>query len=90
MKIINFLILTMFLISTSANATKGMISLKSEYSVEKTTNDFVNDLKSKGTTVFTVVDYLKGAKSVGLNIRQSKLVIFGNPRIGTKLIPCKS
>ncbi len=90
MKITNFLILTLFLISTSANATKGMVNLKSKYSVEKTTRDFVNVLKSRGITVFTVIDHLKNAKSVGLNIRQSKVIIFGNPKIGTKLIQCKS
>ena len=39
-------------------------------------------------TVFTRIDHALGAKRVGLSLRPTELVIFGNPKIGSKLINC--
>src|SRR5262249_37421464 len=41
---------------------------------------------AKGITVFARVDHAAGAKSVGLALRPTTLVIFGNPAAGTPLM----
>lgn len=87
MKFIIYLSLILF--TTNLHASDGMVNLKSNYNVNKTTDRFVKILKSKGITVFTVVDHLKGANSVGLKMNPSKIVIFGNPKLGTQIMQCE-
>ena len=43
-------------------------------------------LETRDLTLFTVVDHGAGAASVGSDIGQSKLFIFGNPKAGTPLM----
>ena len=43
-------------------------------------------LETRGLKLFTVVDHGAGAKSVGEDIGNSKLFIFGNPKAGTPLM----
>ncbi len=39
-------------------------------------------------TVFNQIEHDKNAESVGLELPETKLVIFGNPQMGTKLMQC--
>jgi len=43
-------------------------------------------VKSKGLTIFARVDHSKGAREVGLSLRQTELLIFGNAEGGTPLM----
>ena len=43
-------------------------------------------LQAKGITVFAVVDHSGEASKVGIDMRDTKLVIFGNPTAGTPLM----
>jgi len=45
-------------------------------------------IKSKKLTLFEVIDHQKNAKSVKLNMLPQKVVIFGNPNMGTALMKC--
>jgi len=45
-----------------------------------------NILISKGLTVFTRVNHAAGAKNVGIDMADSELIIFGNPKLGTPLM----
>lgn len=40
----------------------------------------------KGLGVFTIVDHKKGAEKVDLKLADTKVIIFGNPKMGTKLM----
>jgi len=40
----------------------------------------------KGLGVFTIIDYKKGADRVGLALEDTKVILFGNPKMGTKLM----
>lgn len=51
--------------------------------VEAATQDFVAAVEAAGAKVFAVVDHGKGAQSVGSDIGGVKLVVFGNPKVGT-------
>lgn len=39
-------------------------------------------------TVFRVIDHAAGARGAGLELRPTRVVIFGNPNIGTRLMQC--
>ena len=45
-------------------------------------------LKQKGMTVFARVDHSAGAAKVGKALRDTQLVLFGNPKVGTPLMQC--
>ncbi len=40
-------------------------------------------LKEKGITVFARVSHTKGAEGVGIALRPTELLIFGNPKLGS-------
>ena len=75
------------LADSSANVA-GLVSIPSSYSLDITEQKLLAILKKKGLTLFTVVDHYTGAKSVGLDIEKTKVVIFGNPKVGTPLMQC--
>lgn len=66
----------------------GLEQVMSNQNVDKTTDKLVKVLKEKGLTVFTVIDHMGNAGKVGLKLPPTKLVIFGNPKVGTKLMQC--
>jgi uncharacterized protein (DUF302 family) len=43
-------------------------------------------VKAKGMTVFARIDHAAGAKAVGLSLRPTELLIFGNAKGGTPLM----
>lgn len=70
-----------------APATKnGIIDRPSNHSVEQTVGRLKDILQSKGVTLFALVDHSGEAEKVGLKMRPTKLLIFGNPRAGTPLM----
>ncbi len=40
----------------------------------------------KGLGVFTIIDHKKGAEKVELKLEDTKVILFGNPKMGTKLM----
>ena len=78
------LVLTMGL----AQANNGLSSVKSSHDVATTADRLETVLKKKGMKVFARIDHAKGAASVGQKLRPTELVIFGNPKIGSKLMQC--
>lgn len=72
----------------TANASEGMISVKSNKSVQKTSHALVQLLNKKGMTHFTTIDHAAGAARTGQELRDTKVVVFGNPKVGTPLMQC--
>ncbi len=65
----------------------GDLTMKnSKNSVDVTASKMESILKKKGITVFAVIDYRAGAKSVGSDMTDAKLIIFGNPKLGTRIM----
>jgi uncharacterized protein (DUF302 family) len=69
-------------------AQDGVITLESNYSVEKTTNRLEHALTENGLTIFRKVDHQKGATSVDMELPPTTVLIFGNPKLGTPLMQC--
>jgi uncharacterized protein (DUF302 family) len=67
-------------------ANNGIDSKPSKHSVEQTVEAVTALLKSKGIAVFVLIDHSGEAEKVGLKMRPTKLVIFGNPKAGTPLM----
>lgn len=67
-------------------ADNGIISKASKNSVPETLSRLESVLKSKGITVFARIDHSGEAEKVGLKMRPTELLIFGNPRTGTALM----
>jgi uncharacterized protein (DUF302 family) len=70
----------------AAAANNGIVSKPSKRSVEQTVEALSNLLKSKGVAVFALIDHSGEAEKVGLKMRPTKLLIFGNPKAGTPLM----
>ena len=64
----------------------GLITLESARGVNDTVDAIEADITSKGLTVFARVDHAAGAREVGLALRPTLLVIFGNAKGGTPLM----
>ncbi|HUK25415.1 MAG TPA: DUF302 domain-containing protein [Terriglobales bacterium] len=71
---------------TPGAATKGIIDKPSNHSVEETVEKLKSILQSKGVTLFAEVDHSGEAAKVGMQMPETKLLIFGNPRAGTPLM----
>ena len=70
----------------STDAEKGLIQLASHYSVEETLARLESLLRERGVNVFALVDHSGEAAKVGLEMRPTKLLIFGSPKAGTPLM----
>lgn len=68
--------------------SQGLVSVKSQHSVAQTADKLEGLLKGKGMTVFARIDHSAGAAKVGKELRDTELVIFGNPKAGTPLMQC--
>jgi uncharacterized protein (DUF302 family) len=64
-------------------AENGMISKKSQYSVKVTLDKLEKVLRKKGITIVTRWSHDAGAKKVGIPLRPTELLLFGNPKLGS-------
>lgn len=67
----------------------GLIVKRSPYSVDETIKRLEGLLRSKGFTIFATVDHYAGAKKAGIKLRPTKLLIFGNPLVGSHFFTSK-
>jgi uncharacterized protein (DUF302 family) len=67
-------------------AADGLIVVQSSHGPAETMNRLVAEIKAKGLTVFARIDHAAGAEEVGLPLRPTELVIFGNAKGGTPLM----
>ena len=66
--------------------SRGIVSKASNRSVDQTVRRLEDLLHSKGVKLFALVDHSGEARKVGLTMRPTKLLIFGNPEAGTPLM----
>jgi uncharacterized protein (DUF302 family)/uncharacterized membrane protein YidH (DUF202 family) len=70
----------------TSNADAGIVSIPSSHSVDQAVSKLEEILLAKGVKLFALVDHSGEAKKVGLEMRPTKLLIFGNPKAGTPLM----
>ena len=67
----------------------GLITIASKLSVKETTDRLASTVTSKGMTVFGRIDHGVGAAQVGMPLRPTEVLIFGNAKGGTPLMQAK-
>jgi uncharacterized protein (DUF302 family) len=70
-------------------ATEGLTSLPSAYGPKDTMDRLETEIKARGITVFARIDHAAGASQVGLLLRPSEVLIFGNAKAGTPLMQAR-
>jgi uncharacterized protein (DUF302 family) len=67
-------------------AADGLITIRSSYGPQDTMNRLEAAVRAKGMTVFARIDHAAGAAAVGLSLRPTAVLIFGNAKGGTPLM----
>ena len=67
-------------------AADGLITVRSNYGPKDTMNRLAAEVEARGMTVFAHIDHAAGAAAVGLPMRPTDLLIFGNAKGGTPLM----
>ena len=87
-----FIVLFTLLITSPvihADEVDGLIVKKSNFSVSKTIPRLENALTKKGITVALRWSHDSKAKGVGIPLRPTELLIFGNPKLGSNMFTSK-
>ena len=82
------LIFIVFILPATVTAGNGLVNVKSSHSVNETADRLEQILKTKGMKVFIRIDHSAGARGVGIALRPTQLVVFGNPKVGAPLMQC--
>ena len=67
-------------------AADGLITLPSNYGPKETMDRLEAEIRARGMVVFARVDHAAGAAQVGLSLRPTEVLIFGNAKAGTPLM----
>jgi uncharacterized protein (DUF302 family) len=67
-------------------AADALTTIRSSFGPKETMNRLEAEVKAKGLTVFARVDHVAGAAEVGLPLRPTELLVFGNAKGGTPLM----
>lgn len=84
-------LLLLFLLTCNVSAVQsdtGILTVASPHGVKDTLDRLEAVLEAKGMTVFARIDHAGGAKKAGLELADTELLIFGNPKVGTPFMHC--
>jgi uncharacterized protein (DUF302 family) len=70
----------------TSNSENGIVTIRSDQSVEQTVQKLEGILQAKGVKLFALVDHSGEAEKAGMQMYPTKLAIFGNPKAGTPLM----
>src|SRR5271169_1401349 len=70
----------------ASNAGNGIVTMPSHQSVDRTVQELEGILQAKGVKLFALIDHSGEAEKAGMQMRPTKLAIFGNPKAGTPLM----
>lgn len=63
-----------------------LYTYESQFGVDETVSRVESQLEALGIPVFALFDHGMNAEEVGLDLRPTKVVVFGSPKVGTKLM----
>lgn len=70
----------------TSGINNGIVEIPSNHSVDETVEKLKGILRAKTVALFALVDHSGEAAKAGLQMRPTKLLIFGNPKAGTLLM----
>ena len=74
------------LASDSLDVREGLRTIPSQFDPNETMDRLEAAIRASGLTIFARIDHAAGAADVGLVLRPTELIIFGNARGGTPLM----
>lgn len=83
------ILLMVFSMASPLMAANGVVNVRSVHNVKDTADRMENILKTKGMTVFNRIRHSEAAGKVGIELRETELLIFGNPKVGSPLMKCR-
>ncbi|MFH2065891.1 MAG: DUF302 domain-containing protein [Pseudomonadota bacterium] len=89
MKKIILTTLLIFVMAVPAEPADGVVNVPSDFSVQETADRMESILKDKGMTIFSRIRHAENAGKVGIELRDTELIIFGNPKVGSPLMKCR-
>lgn len=90
MKRISLMLIVLLLAPVAmAEDANGLISKKSPYSVSETLDRLQGILEKKGITVAVRWNHSERAREVEIPMRDTEVLIFGNPKLGSHLMTSK-
>jgi len=78
--------ITLILAMALSLMANDIIVKKSCTDVRTTANNIKDIVSKKNLSVFAIINHSGNAKMVDMKLNESKMVIFGNPRLGTSLM----
>jgi uncharacterized protein (DUF302 family)/uncharacterized membrane protein YidH (DUF202 family) len=72
--------------SMTSNSENGIVTIPGHQSVDQTVQKLEGILQAKGVKLFALIDHSGEAEKVGMQMRPTKVLIFGNPKAGTPLM----
>jgi uncharacterized protein (DUF302 family) len=66
--------------------TEGLITRESSRPAKATIDRVASALEARGIGIFARIDHARGAAEVGMSLRPTELLIFGNAKAGTPLM----
>jgi uncharacterized protein (DUF302 family)/uncharacterized membrane protein YidH (DUF202 family) len=70
----------------TSNSDVGIVTIPAHQSVDQTVQKLEGILQAKGVRLFALIDHSGEAEKAGMEMRPTKLLIFGNPKGGTPLM----
>jgi CubicO group peptidase (beta-lactamase class C family)/uncharacterized protein (DUF302 family) len=67
-------------------ASEGIVAQESKFPVDETVSRLEARLKAQNVPVFATFDHSANAQQAGMQLRPTKVLVFGNPKVGTKLM----
>lgn len=64
----------------------GIVTIPCHQSVDEIVQKLEGMLEAKGVKLFALIDHSGEAEKAGMQLRPTKLLIFGNPKAGTPLM----
>jgi uncharacterized protein (DUF302 family) len=72
--------------AAAAETAQGVVRVQSAYGFDDTVARIKADIAGKGIRFFTEIDQAALAKGAEIDLRPSKLLIFGNPPLGAQFL----
>ena len=72
--------------SDSFTIVEGLTTVPSRFGPKETMDQLATEIQAREMKVFARIDHATGAAEVGLTLRPTELIIFGNARGGTPLM----
>ena len=64
----------------------ALVSKETRLSVGDVVDRLKEELKQRSVDIFALIDHAEAARAVGLELRETQVLLFGNPRVGTLLM----